>query len=95
MNTMNNDWFYKLKFNRSMKKLLLSFFVLVATISIATGQNANDWFITVWKTSGTAIKFPAYQVNNGLSAYSSPTTAPRLPPLCIPIRLIQTATKYR
>ena len=65
MNTMNNDWFYKLKFNRSMKKLLLSFFVLVATISIATGQNANDWFITVWKTSGTAIKFPAYQVNNG------------------------------
>ena len=32
MNTMNNDWFYKLKFNRSMKKLLLSFFVLVATV---------------------------------------------------------------
>ena len=48
-----------------MKKFLLSFFVLVATVSIATGQNANDWFITVWKTSGTSIKFPAYQVNNG------------------------------
>ena len=48
-----------------MKKILLSFFMFVATVSIAIGQNANDWFITVWKTSGTSIKFPAYQVNNG------------------------------
>ena len=65
INTMNKIGSITLNQNRSMKKILLSFFMFVATVSIAIGQNANDWFITVWKTSGTSIKFPAYQVNNG------------------------------
>ena len=42
-----------------MKKAILFLFFFVALASVAVGQNANDWFITVWKPNGTTISFNA------------------------------------
>ena len=42
-----------------MKKVFLFLFFFAALASVAVGQNANDWFITVWKPNGTTINFNA------------------------------------
>ena len=42
-----------------MKRAFISLFLFIALASAAVGQNANDWFITVWEPSGTTIYFNA------------------------------------
>lgn len=42
-----------------MKKVFLFLFFFAALASVSLGQNANDWFITVWKPDGTTINFNA------------------------------------
>ena len=49
-----------------MKKAILFLFFFAALASVAVGQNATDWFITVWKPSGTTIELNT----QGASAYT-------------------------
>ena len=49
-----------------MKKVFLFLFFFAALASVAVGQNANDWFITVWRVSpygSTTLRFNGVGVN--------------------------------
>ena len=48
-----------------MKKSILFLFFFAALASVAVGQNANDWFITVWKNTygSTKLRFNGVGVN--------------------------------